>query len=63
MNQIISESYLLGIKDGRETLNYFPDLCPKTEYEGSARLMASHSGDMKEFFKGQRDFWKNQIKK
>lgn len=59
----VSEAYILGIKDARETLKAFPDICAKTEIEGNARLMRQHSDDMKQFFKGARDFWRNQAKK
>lgn len=58
-----TETYILGIKEGREVLNSFPDICPKQEYEGCKRLLIGASDTMKEFYKGQRDFWHNQIKK
>lgn len=59
----LSEAYIMGINEGRDTLRHFPDLCPKTEAQGCARLMSSHSYIMRQFFKGQHEFWKNQIKK
>lgn len=62
----VTEAYLLGIKEGREYLKRFPDFTPseiRTEIENLNRAIDRHSGTMKECFQGQRDFWRNQIKK
>lgn len=50
MSQQVTSAYLDGIKEGRDFLKNFP----------SEAAMRIHSGVMKEFYKGQRDFWKNQ---
>ena len=63
MNQV-SEAYLLGIREGREFLKRFPDSNPRHEYEACCRtLREGFSGDMAEFMRGERDFWKNRIKR
>lgn len=62
----ISDSYILGIKEGRSFLTNNPDLRiedMKQEVETCKRLALSHSQPMKDIFKGQVDFWNNQIKK
>lgn len=62
----ITGAYIDGIKEGRSFLNANHGLTleeMKKELDSSARLMRSHSDAMKDYFKGQRDFWKNQIKK
>lgn len=58
----VSSAYIDGIKEGREVFTQHGYLCPKIEYESFKNLVLSHSGVMKDFFKGQRDFWKNQMK-
>ena len=58
-----TSAYIDGIKEGRELFTQFGYLDANEEYESCKRLMRTHSGAMKDFFKGQRDFWKNQIKK
>lgn len=60
-----SESYILGIKEGRSFLTHNPDLTVQDmveEIESCKRLMREFSQPMKDVFKGQRDFWINQIK-
>ena len=59
----VSQAYILGIKEGRGFLTRFPDAKPAQEIETLTRLIKTHSGDMKECFKGQLDFWKGQLKK
>lgn len=64
----ITQSYLLGIKEGRSHLKKYPELLQdiqtmKTIARSSYQLAKHHSGEMKEMFKGEYDFWKNQIKK
>ena len=64
--QHIKGAYIDGIKEGRSFLNNNPDLtlaemkrCKKNAHE----LMKKHSHEMKDSFKGERDFWAQQIKK
>lgn len=60
----VSAAYLMGIKEGRAFLKAFPDTNPAHEYEACRTMLAQgFSGDMAEFIRGERDFWKNQIKK
>lgn len=64
----VTEAYLLGIKEGRNHLNNFPELINDIETMqtiaySSTVLAKNSSGEMKEFHKGDRDFWRNQIKK
>jgi len=62
----ISSAYIDGIKEGRNLLRANPDM---TRTEMEMRLITlnvlckNHSYAMKDFFKGERDFWKNQLKK
>ena len=58
-----SQSYIDGIKEGRELYTLFPLADKQKEYNSNKKLMRKHSGAMKDFFKGQRDFWKAQIDK
>lgn len=65
--QAISDAYILGIKDGRAFLNAFPGLtlAEKTAcLENCKRqLKRGFAQPMRDLFKGERDFWINQIKK
>lgn len=69
--QTVSQAYLLGIRDERELLER-----ERAEYERdplgfSREMLASvnltrgqgFSGDMAEFMRGSRDFWRNQVSK
>lgn len=61
-----SESYILGIKEGRSFLTHNPDLTVQDMRDcadSCKRLARDFSQPMKDVFKGQRDFWINQIKK
>lgn len=58
----ISQAYILGIKEGRAMLNASPEIDRQAAYDNAKRLALSHSGDMKDLFRGERDFWKNQLK-
>lgn len=62
---IISDAYILGIKEGRSFLSNNPGMTKDDMQSAMANCssnMASHSQPMKDIFKGQRDFWRNQIK-
>lgn len=62
----VSQEYLIGIKEGRSFLSANPDLTKQemAECKESARvLMLKHSQPIKDLFKGEYDFWVNQIKK
>ena len=66
----ITQAYLRGIREGRETLQQF-------ERDGIANLETARAAlanckellgmgfadEMRDSFRGERDFWKNQIKK
>ena len=66
----VSQAYLLGISDGRETLKLFQqqgmaDLATfKAELANCEAMMRQgFAGDMRDCFKGERDFWRNQVKR
>lgn len=65
MTATVSEAYILGIKEGRSFLSNNPDLTLQ-EMAGCAenckRLARDFSQPLKDTFKGERDFWINQIK-
>lgn len=64
--QTISQAYALGISEGRALLKENPGFTRADMQrcmENASDCMRTHGGDMREAFKGQRDFWKNQIKK
>ncbi len=61
----VSSAYLDGITEGRQFLRANPDTNPQdmTKLANNARVnMMQHSGLMRDCFKGQHDFWHNQIK-
>jgi hypothetical protein len=62
----VTESYLLGIKDGREYLKANP-ATTLAECEEHAKICAAlvkqHAGDMKDFHRGERDFWRGQCER
>ena len=63
---IVSQAYLEGISEGRSFLKSNPDMTViemKRARNDCTELMRSHSDVTKEAFKGERDFWSNQIKR
>lgn len=61
----VSQEYILGIKEGRALLNSNPDFTIQDMEEcteSCKRLARDFSQPMKDVFKGERDFWLNQIK-
>lgn len=63
----VTQAYLMGIREGRDHLKNFPELkddrqTMQTLATNAAQLMRHHSGDMRELFKGERDFWRNQLR-
>lgn len=62
--KMVTQAYLLGVKEGREFLRAFPETDPRDMVEAITRTLAEgFSGDMAEFMRGERDFWKNQAKR
>lgn len=60
----VSQAYLMGIREGREFLKAFPDCDPAEELAACKAMLAQgFSGDMAEFIRGERDFWKKQVRK
>lgn len=62
----ISDAYILGIKEGRAMLKACPDMSKddmRAAMGNCTVLMREHSQPMKDVFKGERDFWKNQLEK
>ena len=66
MTTHINGAYLDGIGEGRGFLKANPDLT-REEMQGcldnAKENMKRHSFAMKDYFRGERDFWKNQLKK
>ena len=65
MTNTISNYYIMGIKEGRSVLTSNPDFTVadmKECADTAKRLIREFSGEMKDMFKGERDFWLNQIK-
>ncbi len=61
----VSSAYLDGITEGRQFLRDNPSISPQdmVELANNARVnMMGHSGLMRDCFKGQHDFWLNQLK-
>lgn len=61
--QTITRAYILGIKEGRSLLKAYPDIDKQSALDTARKLARQHSGDMKDMFRGEADFWKNQLKK
>lgn len=64
----VSESYLMGIREGREYLKRFtPNLQDARDVlaniESTLRWGFSGGGEVADMLRGERDFWRNQIKK
>lgn len=71
MTQATSQTYLLGISEGRAALKHMQE---RGDYLGlpdarailaasEALLGEGFAGDMRDCLKGERDFWRNQIRK
>lgn len=65
MTTHINGAYLDGISDGRSLLKANPNwgfIEIQTCYKNSRENVKRHSFAMKDYFKGEQDFWKNQLK-
>lgn len=66
MKQQVTGAYLDGIAEGRRFLKANSDMTLE-DMQHALRIakinVTRHSYAMKDCFKGERDFWKNQIKK
>lgn len=65
MQNQVSDAYILGIKEGRSLLAHNPDFTLQDMQacaENCKRLARDFSQPMRDVFKGERDFWLNQIK-
>jgi hypothetical protein len=68
MTKTVTQAYLLGIRDERE---FFSSLPPAERIADASlyldnierTLNEGFSGDMAEYMRGSRDFWRNQIRK
>lgn len=63
--QQVTGAYLDGIQEGRSFLKQNPTMTTqemKRCKENAQELMRQHSYAMKDCFRGERDFWANQIK-
>ena len=68
--QTVTQSYVLGIREGRATLKLFQDngiACLSVAREAlanaRARLSSGLSDELREFTQGEHDFWLNQVGK
>ena len=70
MTQAVSQAYLLGISEGRSMLNCY---LAAGDYQGlpdaramlancESRLKQGYAGEMRDCIKGERDFWRNQVR-
>jgi len=67
----VSEAYLLGIKEGRDNLRWLKSQGEEVDYDRMIELLENIKAvlrmgfpdEMADFLRGERDFWKNQIKK
>ena len=60
-----TESYLLGIAEGRALLKAsgsFTTVGMRSLADNCATLMRGASATMRDVYKGERDFWRNQTK-
>lgn len=64
MTQTVTDAYLLGISEGR-SLNAPPSLSDMIAFRDNcaAQLKRGFDRTMSDMFKGERDFWANQIRK
>lgn len=68
MTTTINGAYLDGIKEGRVFLKNFPEQSNnrddiKKHIANAKENIERHSGAMRDCFRGNRDFWQNQLKK
>lgn len=68
--QTVSGAYLLGIREGRDLHKQFvaDGIATLETFRGAldnceTLLRKGFSGDMRDLFKGERDFWRKQIGK
>lgn len=61
----VTESYLMGIREGRETLRRCGMEVAQAEIENLTRTcrMFDNGSPVGQMLRGERDFWKNQIAK
>lgn len=68
--QTVSQAYCMGISEGRALLRQF-ERDGIADLETARRALANcdeclamgFSGDMRDTLKGERDFWRNQVKR
>ena len=63
MTTYINGAYLDGIAEGRALLKANPDIDILKCYQNACKNVKRHQFAMKDCFKGERDFWKNQLNK
>lgn len=61
----VSQSYLDGIREGREWLTKYPDTDAAEMHESAKRCckITSPQSETGQMHRGERDFWKNQMKR
>ncbi len=61
-----TQAYIMGIKEGRAMLTATPDLDRADMIDIldniTSTLKRGFSGDVADMLRGERDFWKNQLK-
>lgn len=68
-NQTVSQAYLDGILEGRDFMRHCVEAGDTIDRAFIAdhidtieRTMRGFSGEMRDFMRGERDFWRNKLK-
>ena len=61
----VTAEYIMGISEARAFKNKFPDTDPASELDTLNRTIRMFGSDsaVGQMLRGERDFWRNQIKK
>lgn len=64
-NKTVSDEYLMGIREGRESLRRCGMEVAQQELDNLTRTcrMFSASSAVGQYLRGERDFWKHQLSK
>jgi|TARA_R110000868_G_scaffold379419_1_gene645233 hypothetical protein len=63
-DQTVTAEYLMGISDARKFMRAYPHINPATEIDTltSTIKLFGASSPVGQMLRGERDFWRNQIK-
>jgi hypothetical protein len=64
-SQTVTAEYIMGISEARAFKNKFPDVDPANEIDTLNRTIRMFGSDsaVGQMLRGERDFWRNQIRK